>query len=114
MTLGQTIARLRKQRGFKQSDIANKLDVTQSVVAKWESDKVRPRPQTLLELAGVLEVNPETLSSDQPATAHQAAKTRPILKDLMQQLPELADDQLEALRVVVRDMMMRSRILQQL
>lgn len=113
MTLGQTVARLRKQRGYKQSDIASKLDVTQSVVAKWESDKVRPRPQTLLELAAVLEVSPEMLSEHQ-ANGHPAAKSRPVLKDLLQQLPELADDQLEALRVVVRDMMMRSRILQQL
>ncbi|MFN8611641.1 MAG: helix-turn-helix transcriptional regulator [Vulcanimicrobiota bacterium] len=113
MTLGQTIARLRKQKGYKQSDISSKLNVTQSVVAKWESDKVRPRPQTLLELATVLEVGPEVLSG-QTASGLPAAKSRPILKDLLQQLPELADDQLEALRVVVRDMMMRSRILQQL
>ena len=107
MTLGQTIAKLRREKRLKQSELAEKLGVTQSIVAKWESDKFRPRPQVAQELSEVLGLS-LTDFDEQESPTLQAP--RPIIKEIIQRLPELADDQLEALRVVVRDMLMRGKM----
>ena len=111
MTFGQVIAILRKEKHFKQSELAQRLGVTQSMVAKWKGEQARPRQQTLQQLAQILGVSKEELlayDSDPDITV--AAQSKPAVLEIVQQLPHLADDQIEALRVIVRDMQMRSQM----
>ena len=37
-TLGKRIAMLRRQKGLKQEDLANALDVSPQAVSKWENE----------------------------------------------------------------------------
>ena len=53
MTLGNQIAYLRKQMGLTQEGLAQKLEVTNQAVSKWESDACCPDILLLPKLADV-------------------------------------------------------------
>ena len=48
------IKTLRKKRGLTQSELAEKLKVSQTCVAKWETTDTLPRADKLLEIAKIL------------------------------------------------------------
>ena len=109
MSLGEEIEQRRKARNLKQSDLASQLGVHQSIVARWESNQVRPRPRSLERLALALGTTVEELTQTEKEV-QAAVASRPVLQDVMQQLPKLSDHQLEALRVVITDMATRSQM----
>jgi len=51
MTIGQKIARLRERKGLSQPELADKLGVSQSSVAMWESGKRNISNKDLIKLA---------------------------------------------------------------
>jgi transcriptional regulator with XRE-family HTH domain len=111
VSLGQTISRIRKQRNLKQAELAERLGVNQSVVARWESNQIRPRRSSLSQLAEALDTPLEALLVEDATGAFNGIQTaNPDLSELLQSIPKLADDQLSALKVVVRDMLTRSSL----
>ena len=60
-TFGQRFTRLRKKLGFKQEDIANKVNVSPQAVSKWENDISAPDISILPELADILNVTLDEL-----------------------------------------------------
>ena len=71
MTLGATIAALRKQRGLTQEALAQKLEVTNQAVSKWESDQCCPDIQLLPALADIFGVTIDALFGRNTAPAEQ-------------------------------------------
>lgn len=111
MSLGQTLSRIRKQKNLKQAELAKLLGVNQSVIARWEKDQIRPRRSSLFQLAEALETPLEALLVEDATGAFGNIQTKnPDLNELLQSLPKLADDQLSALKIVVRDMLTRSSL----
>ena len=53
-TLGSRLLELRKQKGFTQEQLAEKLNVTNQSVSKWEKDINAPDITLLVELADLL------------------------------------------------------------
>ena len=64
-TLGQRIARLRKEKKFTQDDLAKKFNVTTQAVSKWENDLSAPDISILKELANTLGVTIDYLLSNE-------------------------------------------------
>ena len=60
-TFGQRFARLRKNLGLKQDDIALKVNISAQAVSKWENDLSAPDIQTLPILADILNVSLDEL-----------------------------------------------------
>ena len=60
-TLGQKIAELRKAKNMTQLELANKLNITDKAVSKWERDISCPDINTFPKLAEVLEVSVDEL-----------------------------------------------------
>lgn len=60
-TFGQRFARLRKNLGFKQDDIAEKVNISAQAVSKWENDLSAPDVSTLPILADILNVSLDEL-----------------------------------------------------
>lgn len=56
MTSGERIKRFRKEKGLKQQELADKLGVTQSLIASWEVGVRNPKKETLDKIAVVLGV----------------------------------------------------------
>lgn len=56
-TLGDTIAKLRKQKGMTQSNLASKLNVSDKAVSKWENGQGYPDITLLPSLASLFNVS---------------------------------------------------------
>lgn len=61
MTTGARIKAARKTAGITQSELANRLGVSQAMVAQYESDSRNPKFETLQKIADALEVPIYTL-----------------------------------------------------
>ncbi len=108
MSLGKSIARLRKQRNLSQADLAAQLDVHPRHVTRWETDRIRPRPKTLQKIADALEASMDELMAGERAV--QLDSSDPELSELLAQIPRLEEHQKQALKTVLRDMLTRSQL----
>jgi transcriptional regulator with XRE-family HTH domain len=65
--LGQRLARFRKERGFTQVELAEKLGIVQALVSDYERGKLRPHPEMLTRFASALQISSdEILGLEQP------------------------------------------------
>ena len=60
-SIGETIASLRKQKGMTQNELAEKMNVTDKAVSKWERDLSCPDINTISKLADILDISVEEL-----------------------------------------------------
>ena len=61
MTLGESITRLRTQKGWSQGDLADALDVSRQSISKWETDTSVPELEKLLRLSELFGVTLDAL-----------------------------------------------------
>lgn len=64
-TLGETISSLRKEKSMTQNDLAEKMNVTDKAVSKWERDLSCPDVNSLPKLAEILGTTVEELLNAQ-------------------------------------------------
>ena len=57
MCIGEKISQMRKQNNMTQKDLAEKLNVSDKVISKWETGKCLPDVETMLKLSKVLDVS---------------------------------------------------------
>lgn len=60
-SIGEAIASLRKKKGMTQNELAEKMNVTDKAVSKWERDLSCPDINTISKLADILDVSVEEL-----------------------------------------------------
>ena len=82
------ISALRKQKGWSQEELAEKLMVTRQAVSKWESAQSMPDLDKLVQLSEALGVSTDYLLKDEqaqsapvPATAEQTVKPRHVTQE---------------------------------
>lgn len=68
MSLGVKLRRLRQQKNWSQSEIAQQLDVSQPAYNKWETDQAKPNINNLLKIAEVFEIDIYDLIENAPST----------------------------------------------
>lgn len=74
-TLGQKIAELRKAKSMTQLELANRLNITDKAVSKWERDISCPDINTFPKLAEILGVSvDELLQANANTKAEQGEK----------------------------------------
>lgn len=78
MTFQDKLKSLRKEKDLSQEELAKKLNVSRSVVAKWETGIRLPKGELLESLAEVLGVNSEDLFDDKPSQEVIVKKTTVI------------------------------------
>ena len=61
MTFGEKLKEARKEAGLSQEQLAQKLSVSRSAVAKWESDKGMPDVNNLKAISQLLDVSVDYL-----------------------------------------------------
>ena len=64
MTLGEKLKEARKQARLSQEQFSEKLGVSRSVVAKWETDNGIPDVDNLKVISGLLNVSIDYLLDD--------------------------------------------------
>ena len=60
-TLGQRIARLRKEKGLSQGELAKQMGLTPGLVSDYERNRLRPHPEMTARFALALEVSTDEL-----------------------------------------------------
>ncbi len=60
-TIGQRIARLRKEKGYTQSQLAEKMGLVQALVSEYERGKIRLYDEMIARFALALDVSTDTL-----------------------------------------------------
>ena len=89
-TLGERLARLRKERGLTQKQVAEQTGLVQELVSNYELDKLRLNAEMIVRLAEVLSVTTdELLRGKKKSTA--SSRRQPSLKLLrrMEQIENL-------------------------
>lgn len=71
------LKKIRTQSGLSQLDLAKKLFVTQQAVARWESNKNTPNPETLIKISEILNVSVDYLVG----RIDQEKKPTPVSED---------------------------------
>ncbi len=85
-TIGKRIAALRREKGLKQEDVAQVLDVSSQAVSKWENNQSCPDISLLPKLAKLLGVSVDTLLSgeeEKPAVVFVPEQKRKDIKEMM-------------------------------
>lgn len=59
--LGDFIYKLRKEKGYSQTDLANELGVSYKAVSKWETNEAQPKLSRLRDLAQVFNISVDEL-----------------------------------------------------
>ena len=80
-TLGMKIASLRKENGMTQLELAEKMNVTDKAVSKWERDLCCPDVNSLPKLAEIFGISVDELMQVK-AMVHQEENTAKI-KDIL-------------------------------
>lgn len=60
-TVGQRIARIRKQKGITQQQLADKIGITQTLISDYETGRVRLFDEMVIRIALALTVSTDTL-----------------------------------------------------
>ena len=74
-SMGELISALRREKGMTQKELADKLNITDKAVSKWERDVACPDTMTIPKLAGILGISVEELMNARsaPITGHKGA-----------------------------------------
>ncbi len=67
LNTGKRIAALRKEAGLSQEKLAERLAVSRSLIAQWESGAVRPDRRSIEAMAGLFGVSAESVACRDPA-----------------------------------------------
>jgi transcriptional regulator with XRE-family HTH domain len=60
-TIGRRLARIRKERGFNQADLARKIGLTSALVCDYEHDRIRLHAEMVIRFAKALGVSTDDI-----------------------------------------------------
>lgn len=77
-TLGQRIARLRREKGMTQAELAERLKVSQPVVSDYENDVIRLPVDVVVQIAALLAASTDELLGIKAPTARSSGDSSSI------------------------------------
>ena len=99
--IGKFIAECRKNKKITQAQLAEKLNITDRAVSKWENGKSIPDASIMLELCNILEINVnELLSGERINMENYNLKAEENLLKMKKQKEE-ADKRLLSMEIVI-------------
>jgi transcriptional regulator with XRE-family HTH domain len=96
-TFGARLARLRRERGFTQVELAEKVEMIQALISDYERDKLRPYADVVAKFATALNVpTDELLGLKPPQKVIGASMERRIVRrmEAIHSLPKRDQDAL--------------------
>jgi len=87
MEFNNKLYNLRKQKGFSQEELANRLNVSRQTVSKWEVGDSAPDMEKLIAISDLFEVSLDELVKDKvPSNIGEAPAKSEILDELKQKV----------------------------
>ncbi len=79
-TLGQRIARLRKEGGYTQAELADKMGTIRELISDYEREKIRPHYEMVIRFALALDVTTDVLLGLKPSKNNGGKPSLKILR----------------------------------
>jgi transcriptional regulator with XRE-family HTH domain len=109
MSLGERIRQLRKEAGWSQTELAERIAVDPGRVSKYEAGRMSPSPEALIRLAETLNVSIDYLLIDDiPRRPLHAAED--ALGNELADLAELDAEDLTLVRTFVAALVTKTRL----
>ena len=88
-SIGQRVARIRKERGFTQVELAAKIGIVQTLVTDYETDRLRLTAEMAVRFAIALDVSLDELLRPNASKARLRKPSRKVLRRLerIEELP---------------------------
>jgi transcriptional regulator with XRE-family HTH domain len=99
-TLGQRLARIRKERGFTQVELAQRIGLIQSLVSDYETDRLNLSAEMAVRFAMALDVSIDELLHPQAKKTMAKKPNRKVLRRL-EQIESLPRRKQEALLMTI-------------
>ena len=99
--IGKFIASQRKETGLTQLQLAEKLNITDRAVSKWETGKAMPDSSIMLELCKILSISVnELLSGERIEMENYNEKLEATMLEMVKQKEE-SDKKMQSLEIVI-------------
>lgn len=99
--LGRVISTARKQKNLSQKELGDLLNVSNKAVSKWENGEATPRPETLIKLCDILELNKtEVLGFEQKYDSKEIDSLKSENSELKNQIESINKKQKKALKYI--------------
>jgi len=85
-TMGQRLARMRKERGYTQVELAKKIGIIQTLVSDYETDRLRLSAEMAVRFALALDISTDELLH--PRVTKKKSSRTPSLK-VMRRMEEI-------------------------
>lgn len=102
MILADKIIRLRKQFGWSQEELAEKMNISRQSVSKWESTNSIPDLNRIIKLAEIFEVSTDYLLKDGNDVTETQDKTHHLTQISLEQALAYVDKKVEESEVVTK------------
>jgi transcriptional regulator with XRE-family HTH domain len=83
-TIGQRAARIRKERGYTQVELAGKIGILQTLVTDYENDRLRLTAEMAVRFALALDVSLDELLHPKASKTNGRKPSRKVLRRLEQ------------------------------
>lgn len=100
LKIGKFIAECRKKNGLTQMQLAEKLNITDRAISKWENGKSLPDSSIMLELCEVLGITVNDLLSGEVVTMNDNKNSEKLLLEIVKE-KEKSDERLLTIEIVI-------------
>ena len=100
MTVGEMIRALRKERGWSQIELAEKLGLMPQNISRYEKGHVQPRESTLVNFAEAFEVPLSELTNT--ASSLEFPSLDPEIAEYVRAIPTLSQKDQEAVKAILK------------
>ena len=92
-TIGERLARLRKERGYSQIELAARIGIVQNLVSAYERDTRRLHAEMVIRVARALDVSTDELLMGEKAASLKGAKVSLKISRRLQRIEVLPEMQ---------------------
>ncbi|MGA1825017.1 MAG: helix-turn-helix domain-containing protein [bacterium] len=110
MSLSEKIKILRKEKGWSQYQLGEKVGVHEKHVSKWENGKVIPGSDALKKLVELFKVSSDYLLFDNVPRNEHIKFTDPEIVEQLEKIEKLANEDRDAIKRVIRAMVKNQKI----
>jgi transcriptional regulator with XRE-family HTH domain len=105
-TLGQKLKRLRREKNWSQTEVADKLGTTLVTISSYENDKTKPSSDMLIKFTKLFSVSVDYLISNQTASSALQIRNKELQKriEVLDRMnPEQLKSLIDMMDLVIRD-----------
>jgi transcriptional regulator with XRE-family HTH domain len=111
MAIGNKIRRLRQDRNWSQTQLAQKIDINKRFISAYETGKSKPSAKTLQKLAEVFSVSVDYLLSDeQTKNLASVSITDKTLLEYFEEVQQMSEADQQAVKTMLEALIIKNKM----